>query len=96
MITNDEGRQLGRTERRANPSAPPTEALDRECLRDWEGGVSGQEIVRVLFSGPEFVALAGAATPGSVERALDPGLERDQPFLRRLHAQRLARRPVHL
>jgi hypothetical protein len=31
-----------------------------------------------------------------VERALEPALERYEPFLGRLHAQRLARRPVDL
>jgi hypothetical protein len=49
IIRNDGGRERDRIVRPANPSAPQVGALNHECRRDWEAGVSGQENVLFLF-----------------------------------------------
>jgi hypothetical protein len=49
IIRKDAGRERGRIVRPANPSAPQGGALNHECRRDWEAGVSGQGNVLFLF-----------------------------------------------
>jgi hypothetical protein len=49
-IRNDACQGRGQIVRPVNPSAPQVEALDHECRRDSEAGVSGQGNVRVMFS----------------------------------------------
>ena len=65
IIKKDAGRTRGRSARLATPCAPPAEAPDHGCRRDWEGRVSCQENVLFLFSRPELLGLAGLVLEGT-------------------------------
>jgi hypothetical protein len=69
IITKHGCRKLGRSGRRATPSALPIEAPDHGCPRDPGAPVSGQEHVRVLFSAQEFRAFRECWTAAA--QALD-------------------------
>jgi hypothetical protein len=58
IVKKDVGRTRGRSARLATPCAPPAEAPDHGCRRDWEGRVSCQENVLFLFSRPELLGFS--------------------------------------
>jgi len=60
-IRNDACQGRGQIVRPVNPSAPQVEALDHECRRDWEAGVSGQGNVLVMFSPSLYAGFRASA-----------------------------------
>jgi hypothetical protein len=56
-LRDDAGRKHARSARPTNPAVPLSEAPNREYRSDWEGGVSGQENVLLLFQSSETLGL---------------------------------------